>query len=226
MPLNKRLDKRLVGLLAGIVCYGLSASVAHAININEVSPDAGELVSTAQDTTGIGASLDSIAGALINLGTDLDPVDDVDLFKILITDPDAFSVMVTATLSDDNDAMLWLFDAAGTHVPDFDPYDELIEDGGNGFLPQINAGDLGVSPAGMYFLAFSLFITDPEDVVSDPPTLDDGWDRDPIPFQTGPYELSLTGVETAPAAVPEPGILALIGLGLAGMGLARKRLKA
>ena len=236
MPTNKK----LTGLLAGLVCYGLSASVAHAINIDEVRPDAGELLNAVnpvdlfQDTTGgltlgsDGVSLDSITGSLINRGTGSAPVDDIDLYKILITDPAAFSVTVAASLSDNNDAMLWLFDAAGTHVPDFDPYSELIEDGGNGSLPQINASDLDVSPEGMYFLAFSLFITDPEDVFSDPPTLANGWDRDPLPFQSGPYTLSLTGVSTAqpPPSVPEPGMLALFGLGLVGMGLVRMRMKA
>jgi len=222
MPLNKNLDKRLVGLLAGVVCYGLSATAAHAVKINEVSPDAGEVLATAQDTTGAGASLDSIAGALINLGTDLGPVDDIDMYKILITDPDAFSVMVAATLSFDNDATLFLFDAAGAVVI-------ADDDSGDGLLPQFNAGDLTNpvnNPAGEYYLAFNLFETNPDNVAVVPPNLDNGWFRDPIPFQDGPYTLSLTGVETAPAAVPEPGTLALFGLGLAGMGLARKRLKA
>ena len=221
------INKRLVGLLTGIVCYGLSASVAQAVMINEVSPDAGEELATAQDTTGTGAFLDSISGALINLGTTADPIDDIDLYKISIIDPVAFSVMVTASLSDDNDAMLWLFDAAGDQVPDFDPFDINIDDGGVGDLPQINAGELDISLPGEYFLAFNLFVTNPQDTSSTPPTLDGGWFRDPLPTgQSGPYTLSLTGVETAPAGVPEPGVLALLSLGLVGLGFTRRKMKA
>jgi len=219
------LNNKLTGLLAGLVCYGLSATAAQAIMIDEVNPDAGEVLATAQDTTGSGSvqvSLDSISGALINLGTDADPVDDIDMYKILITDIDAFSVTVAATLSADNDAMLWLFDAAGSTVL-FD------DDGSGGLLPQFNAGDLTDPPnaPGMYFLAFNLFETNPDNVAVAPPNLDDGWFRDPIPFQTGPYTLSLTGVSTAvpPPSIPEPGMLALFGLGLVGMGFVRRRTK-
>lgn len=211
MPFNKR----LLGLLAGSIFYGLSVSVAQAVMINEVNPDAGELVATAQDTTGTGAVLESISGTLINLGTEADPVDDVDLYKILITNPAAFSVTVTASLSDDNDAQLFLFDAAGIEV--------LYSDdrGEDDFLPQFDAGDL-IDPAGEYFLAFNLYATAPETVGN----LDTGWDHDPAPFQTGPYTLSLTGVETAGAAVPEPSTLALLSLGLAGFGFMRRKMKS
>ena len=210
------INKRLVCLLAGSVFYGLSASVAHAVIINEVSPDAGELVSTAQDTTGMGALLDSISGTLINLGTMADPVDDVDLYKILITNPAAFSVTVSASLSVDNDAQLFLFDDAGSQVL----FDDDVDFPDN-LLPQFNPGDLS-GPAGEYFLAFNLWATAPDTVGN----LDTGWDHDPGPFQTGPYTLSLTGVETAGAAVPEPSTLALLSLGLAGFGFMRRKMKS
>ena len=63
---------RLLGAVCASVLLMLTAS-AHAVIINEVSPDAGELLSTAQDTTGVGATgvgatLESISGSLINLG--------------------------------------------------------------------------------------------------------------------------------------------------------------
>jgi hypothetical protein len=98
------LDKsHLLGAMCALfLVFSISAQ---AVTINEISPDAGELVATAQDTTGTGASLDSINGTLVNLGTGVAPIDDIDLFKILITDPAAFSVTVTALWSESNDAM-------------------------------------------------------------------------------------------------------------------------
>lgn len=59
----------------------------------------------------------------------------------------------------------------------------------------------------------TLLNTDPN---SDPLA---GWDRDPAPFQTGPYTLSLTGTKFASSAtVPEPGsMFGLIALGALGV---------
>jgi hypothetical protein len=209
---SSTMDTGIRRALCALVMLFAFYSPAQAVMIDEVSPDAGELVSTAQDTTGTGAVLESISGTLIDLGAAA-PVDDVDLYKILITDPAAFSVMVAASLSGNNDAMLHLFDSAGVQV--------LVDDDGSGtLLPQFNPGDLS-GPAGEYFLAFNLFLTNPEDVVSNPPTLDDGWFRDPIPFQTGPYTLNLTGVSTA---VPVPAAVWLFGSGLLGLvGMARRK---
>ena len=213
MPTNKK----LTGLLAGLVCYGLSASVAQAIMIEEQG-DAGELLGTAQDATAGGLPVTSIIGTLINLGTAQEPKDDVDMYKIDVTNPGAFSVTVRAESSGDNDLDLYLFDAAGVQVlySDNDGIDPL---------PQFNVGDLSGSPVGMYFLAIDLFLTTPLDVSVAPPDVGDGWFRDPIPaFQISGYELTLTGTGAAP--VPEPGMLALFGLGLVGMGLVRMRMKA
>jgi hypothetical protein len=222
MPLNIELDKKLMGLLAGFVCYGLSASVAHAVIINEIG-DAGETLATAQDTTGTGAVLDSISGALEDLGDVLGP-DDIDLYKISIFNPGDFSVMVDAALTDPNDPDLWLFNTLGEVVL-YDDCNESSPDCIPSTMPEFAAGDLS-GDSGVYFLGISLFYSNPDNI-DDPQTLATGWFRDPLPsFQTGPYTLSLTGVETAPRAVPEPGTLALFGLGLAGMGLARRRMKA
>jgi len=207
---------RLLGAVCAYAFLMLTAP-AHAVIINEVSPDAGELISTAQDTTGVGTTLEAITGSLINLGTAGDPIDDIDLFKIHITDPTAFSVAVTASLSVNNDAMLYLFDTAGVQVL-------VDDDGSGGLLPQFNAGELSSAggAAGEYFLAFNLFITNPDDIISNPPTLDSGWFRDPIPFQTGPYTLGLTGVETS--IVPVPAAVWLFGSGLLGLiGIARRK---
>lgn len=172
--------------------------------------DAGELVGTAQSTVGFGA-LTLISGSLIDLGEELD---DIDLYRITILDPDAFSVITSASLSVDNDAMLFVFDAAGNLV--------FFNDDSVGFLPGIDAGDLTGNPAGSYLLGINLFFTLP---TSDPLA---GWDRDPDPFQTGPYDLTLTGAgfDSDGTAVPEPATLALLGAGLAGIGFLRRRRSA
>jgi hypothetical protein len=114
---------------------------------------------------------------------------------------------VSATLSGDNDAQLFLFDESGLQIL-------FNDDSGPGLLPQFNPGDLTGQPTGNYYLAFNLYETNPN---SDPLA---GWDRDPAPFQTGPYTLSLTGV----TAVPEPtSLLASLGLTSFGMFLKGKK---
>ena len=151
--------------------------------------DAGELIDTAQITRGKGR-LDYISG-------DLKGYNDIDMYQIYINNPDVFSVTVEADLSVDNDAMLWLFDFDGYLVMSDD-------DGGYGFLPQFNPGEMSGKDTGSYFLAIDLYMTEP---IGDPLT---GWTSAPSPQQEGPYILSLTGA----SPVPEPTTMLLLGSGL------------
>lgn len=197
------MNKFFLGLLVSCLI-----GQTNAASFSEVG-DAGELLDTAQVTVGSGP-LTSISGSLINLGQTPDEVDDIDLFKIFISDTTLFSVTVTSDLSADNDSTLFLFDSLGQLV-DFS--DDVI-----GLIPQFTPGDIDDLSNGTYFLGFALYNTWPDASLTEPLS---GWDRDPSPFQTGDYRLDLTGAEFS--AVPEPTSIALLGLGLAGMGFSRKR---
>ena len=169
--------------------------------------DAGESLLSADATTGVG-SLDAINGNLVELAAG---IDDVDLYQIRVVDPEAFAVVVTADLSGDNDGALFLFDEAGFFVL-FD------DDDGAGFLPEFAPGELAGAPAGIYYLSFSIFATEP---IVGPGLPLSGWERDPDPLQTGPYTLSLSGVEFS--VVPVPPAAALFGSALALLGWLRGR---
>ena len=138
---------RSVGAFAA--CF-LLVSGAQAATWNEVA-EAGELLSTANVSIGTG-SLTLINGSLVDLGRG---TDDVDLYKISIVDPNAFSVVTSATLSEDNDAQLFLFDTSGGLIL-------ANDDGGSDtLLPEFAAGELAGQPPGIYYLAFDLYDTDP-----------------------------------------------------------------
>jgi len=169
------------------------------------SGDAGDLPGTAQATVGSGA-LDAIEGSILDEA-------DQDMFLVLIEDPEAFSASTNnagTNLELDNDTQLFLFDAQGFGVlaNDDDPDDFLT------FLSTTPAGSLN-GPAGTYLLAVSIFDNDPisvggeifpdepaDDVVG--PTGPGGvgpvsaWDVDPVPPDSGPYRIELTGVTFAP----------------------------
>lgn len=170
--------------------------------------DSGELLGTA-NIASVVSPLTAISGTLIDLDSSAGTMDDVDLYQIFIFDPAAFSVSVTSNLSVDNDSQLFLFNALGNQVLSDD-------DDGPGLRPEFFAGEVG-GPAGVYYVAFGLWDTDPTftgGVLS-------GWNRNPVPFQTGDYTLNLTG--TSPAAIPEPSSVVLLSTVVVGLGLTVRR---
>jgi hypothetical protein len=184
--------------------------------------DAGETLETAQAPGG-GGPWDFIDAFLEDLGGG---VDDVDLWKILVVDPDAFSVSVSADLSEDNDAAMWLFDSdgfivGGENFPNIFPgFDDRApgdcELPSSPCLPEFFPGDFAGGEPGIYYLGFSLFATAP---VVGPGLPLSGWDRDPFPFQTGSYDLTMTGVNF----IPIPAAAWLFGSALGLLGWLKRR---
>lgn len=170
--------------------------------------DAGEVLATAQITQGVG-SLNQINAHLIDLGN---KTDDVDLFKITISDPENFSVSVIADLTKDNDATLYLFNSTGHQI--------LFDDDGDGedLFPEFTAGSLSGFNQDIYYLGFSLVLTEPfflgDSLI--------GWRHEPDLFQTGGYSLELSGTEFA-APVPVPNALLLFSSGFMILLGKRKR---
>lgn len=180
---------------------------------NEIG-DAGETLATANVTTGI-SPLTQINGTLVNLGNETNTIDDIDVYQISITNPAAFAITVSATLSGDNDAYMILLNSSGDQVL-------ADDDSSGGKLPGFLPGSFTGLP-GTYYVAFLIWNTN----LRESGNIADGWVRAPIPFQTGPYQLTLSGTDPALVrevpGVPEPSNLALSGLvALIALTLRRK----
>jgi hypothetical protein len=156
--------------------------------------DAGSTAGTAQDATGF----ETINGTLIDLGN----TGDIDMFKIFIDSPDEFGVTINAGLSFNNDTEIFLFDDALDLVLSDD-------DGGAGLLSEFEVGSLSGAPIGEYFLGLTTWSAI---------ALDGGnIFVNPLPSQTGPYSLNLSGVGE-PIDVHLPGSIWLVGIGLVALG--------
>lgn len=135
---------------------------------------------------------------------------DIDIYRIFITDPNAFSAIATASLSPFNDALLFVFNSGGFRVANDD-------NDGSGDLPAIYAGELSGNPAGIYYLAFDLWAVWPMD---DPIT---GWDYYNLFNSTGPYEIGLTGA-AGTGVIPEPATVLGLCMGVGALtGYLRRR---
>ncbi len=213
------------------------AMPVHADTVNVVG--AGALPSTAADLTG--TNVTEITGSI---PVTSDPLSGVEMFKLNISDYLDFSAITIGSVFGIPDTELLLFDSNGLGV-----YANDDIDGGNtlsclpsadGSNPCPSSRPAGVGPTsnGTYYLAITrssnlplsmsgeiFTILNFTDVVgpdftmggNDPIT---GWDGGAFTSSDTDlvnFDIKLTGV-------PEPGVLGLLALGLAGVALRKKQL--
>lgn len=205
-------------VFAGAVVSGFYQEAIAVPIFNEVG-DAGSLRSTAAVPT-VTSPVTIIHGSIGPRTSD-----PVDMYKIMIDDTSLFSAEVFGGAVD---TVLFLFDANGFGVLRND------EGQGGGHAPELPVGSLTGKPAGVYYLAISVYTVEPESVAGlifptsfgsgdiDGPTGAGGgsplidWTVGTVSqTESYQYDIQLGGARTAVDAVPEP---LTAGLGLMGLG--------
>ena len=215
----------ILRLKLAVAAFFLLAAVLPAGVINEVG-DAGQTLATAQNTIGGSNPLTDIYG-VIAVGTP-----DVDLYRIYISNPAAFSAIAYRGPNPSMDEMLYLFDATGHGV-------YADDDGGpqlQAYLPANHA--LGPQSAGTYYLGidscchfpdstggaifdFAASLSGPSGPGGALPL--NSWSG--TSYNAGEYRIMLTGAEFPKGGgeVPEPATTLLVSLGLLAVGLGNAR---
>lgn len=229
-------------ILFPILLFGMPGISRAGILWNELD-DAGESLGTAQAITGMDevTSISGTIGSSATLG-----YEDVDLFKVYIEDFSVFSATTKDSSALDTD--LFLFDSQGFGLaangdnvfaspPELFatiPSGSVSGSPGIYYLGIVFAGDYPESTTGRIFpdlfdISSTGKVLGPISPGGDNPLANWNYDGDPgqIPLPTS-YVINLTGVNTVPSTVPEPGtsLLILTGLAsLAGISCRRRLLK-
>lgn len=232
LKLNSAHFKKMT-VSTSLLALSLLVNPAHAVDWTEVG-DAGQLLNTAQEPTG--------DGRLRNIYGTISTNNDVDLYRLYISDPTTFSASVNST-SGDLDSAIALFNEGGYALY---ANDDAMLGTRNAGLPAGNVH--GPQAPGWYHLAVVPLGTPP--VSGDGFTLDNHMFPNVSPpytqilTATGPggaspltgwapvensatineeYRLRLSGVEVSPIPEPETYAMLLAGLGLVGTMVRRRK---